>query len=115
MPAVVSHGYHARSGREEAKIKRAVQHSSHYQILLPAISPAISSTTKMTMAMKNKILAISADAEAMPPKPNIAAMIETTRKNKANRNMVFSVPTAKKPQPKTQITAGCSAFMLTGG
>jgi hypothetical protein len=68
----------------------------------------------MTMAIKNRIFAISADAEAIPPNPNIAAIIETTRKNKANRNMVFSVP-AHKSQPKTQITAGCSAFMLTGG
>jgi hypothetical protein len=96
MPAVVFHRYHARSRRKEAKIKRAVQHTGRYQMLLPAISPAISSTTKMTMAIKNRILAIDADAEAMPPKPNIAAMIETTRKNKANRNMVFSVPTAEK-------------------
>jgi hypothetical protein len=60
---------------------------SGYHKVLPAISPATSSTTKMTMAMKNKMRAISADAAAIPPNPNIAAMIDTTRKNNASRNM----------------------------
>jgi hypothetical protein len=58
-----------------------------YQRVLPAIKPATRSTTNTTIAMKNRIRAISADAAATPPKPNIAATIETTRKNKANRSM----------------------------
>ena len=57
-----------------------------YQRVLPAISPATSRTTKTTIAMKNRIRAISADAAATPPNPNIAATIETTRKNKAKRS-----------------------------
>ena len=58
-----------------------------YHKVLPAIRPATSSTTNTTIAMKNRIRAMSADAAAIPPKPNIAATIETTRKNKANRSM----------------------------
>jgi hypothetical protein len=61
-----------------------------YHKVLPAISPATSNTTNTTIAMKNRMRAISADAAATPPKPNIAATIETTRKNKANRSMTYS-------------------------
>jgi hypothetical protein len=58
-----------------------------YHKVLPAIRPATSNTTNTTMAMKNRMRAISAVAAATPPKPNIAATIETTRKNRASRNM----------------------------
>ena len=47
-----------------------------YHKALPAISPATSNTTKMTMAMKNRMRAMAAEAAAMPPNPKIAAMIE---------------------------------------
>lgn len=39
--------------------------------------------------MKNKILAIEAAPEAIPPKPKIAAMIATIRKITVQRNIVF--------------------------
>lgn len=65
-----------------------VQRSKNgYQRVLPAMSPATSKTTNTTIAMKNSMRAISAEAAATPPKPNIAATIETTRKNSANLNM----------------------------
>ena len=39
--------------------------------------------------MKNKILAIEAAPEAIPPKPKIAAIIATIRKITVQRNIVF--------------------------
>lgn len=39
--------------------------------------------------MKNKIFAIEAAPEAIPPKPNIAAMMATTKNMTVQRNISF--------------------------
>jgi hypothetical protein len=72
----------------ELQLEGVQRSKSRYHNVLPAIRPATSSTTNTTIAMKNRMRAISAEAAATPPKPNIAATIETTRKNKAKRSMV---------------------------
>jgi len=41
-----------------------------------------------TIKMKNKILAIPAAPAAIPPKPNMAAIIATTKKITVQRNIV---------------------------
>jgi hypothetical protein len=41
-----------------------------------------------TIKMKNRILAIEAAPLAIPPKPNIAAIIATTKKITVQRNIV---------------------------
>src|SRR4051812_37896285 len=58
-----------------------------HQSVLPAINPATNRTTKMTIAMKNRMRAMSAEAAAMPPKPKIAATIEMTRNSRASLSM----------------------------
>jgi hypothetical protein len=47
---------------------------------LKILSPIISVIRKPTKKMKNKTLAMAAAPEAMPPKPNIAAIIAMTKK-----------------------------------
>ena len=42
-----------------------------YHKVLPAIKPAMSSTTKITMAIKNRMRAMSAEAAATPPNPKM--------------------------------------------
>ncbi len=44
--------------------------------------------TKSTKKTKNKILAIPAAPAAIPPKPNIAAMMATIKKITVQRNIV---------------------------
>ena len=44
----------------------------------------ISRTRKITMKIKNRILAIPADVAAIPPKPNIAATNAITRNTTAH-------------------------------
>jgi hypothetical protein len=41
------------------------------------------------MKIKNRILAMDAAPEAIPPKPNTAAIIATTRKITVQRNIVL--------------------------
>jgi len=56
-------------------------------LLLPKISESTSSTKKI----KNKILAILAAPEAMPPNPKIAAIMAKTIKIIVQRNMVMCI------------------------
>jgi hypothetical protein len=51
--------------------------------------PEISEIRNNTIKMKNRILAIDAAPDAIPPKPNTAAMIATTRKITVQRNIVL--------------------------
>ena len=51
--------------------------------------PNIKDNKKSTIKMKNKIFAIEAAPEAIPPKPNIAAMMATTKKMTVQRNISF--------------------------
>src|SRR5262245_21882180 len=51
------------------------------------VSPRINSTKNVTMNMKNRILAISIDAPAIPVKPRTPATNPTRRKNNAQRNI----------------------------
>ena len=46
---------------------------------------------KSTMKIKNKIFAIEAAPAAIPPNPNTAAMIATTRKVTVQRNITFNL------------------------
>lgn len=50
--------------------------------------PKINDTRKRIIKMKNKILAIEAAPEAIPPKPNTAAIIATTKKMTVQRNII---------------------------
>jgi hypothetical protein len=43
-----------------------------------------------TINMKNNILAIDAAPAAMPPNPNMAAMIATTRNITVQRNIILN-------------------------
>src|SRR5207244_3202480 len=52
------------------------------------IMPPRRATTNSTRKMKKTTFAISALATAMPPKPNRAAIRDTTRKISARRNMM---------------------------
>jgi len=45
--------------------------------------------------MKNKIFAIEAAPEAIPPKPNIAAMMATTKNITVQRNISFKFKSYK--------------------
>ena len=54
-------------------------------VLLPKIRLRIKSTRKI----KNKILAILAAPDAIPPKPKMAAIIATIRKITVQRNITF--------------------------
>ena len=51
--------------------------------------PKINDNKKRTIKMKNKIFAIEAAPEAIPPKPNIAAIMATTKKITVQRNISF--------------------------
>jgi len=52
-----------------------------------AFLPKISEMTKRTIKIKNKTFAIPAAPAAMPPKPNIAAMMATIKKITVQRNI----------------------------
>jgi hypothetical protein len=52
--------------------------------------PEISEIRNNTMKTKNKIFAIDEAPAAIPPKPNTAAMIATTRNITVQRNIVLS-------------------------
>ena len=60
-------------------------------VLLPKIRLRI----KSTMKIKNKILAILAAPDAIPPNPKIAAMIATIRKMTVQRNITFDLKVNK--------------------
>ena len=64
----------------------------HAVIPLPPSRPMSSRTTKTTRNMKNNTRAMSAEADAIPPKPNTAAIIATNRNINAhaNRPMIAS-------------------------
>jgi hypothetical protein len=54
---------------------------------LVADLPKIKDSKKRTIKMKNKIFAIEAAPEAIPPKPKIAAIMATTRNMTVQRNI----------------------------
>ncbi len=56
---------------------------------LNKLAPNTSVNTNNTRKMKNRALAIEAAPSAMPPKPNIAATIATTKNVTDQRNMIF--------------------------
>jgi hypothetical protein len=58
--------------------------SLHYALRM---RPLKSEATKRTKKIKNKILAIPAEAAAIPPKPKTAATSATKRKMTVHRNM----------------------------
>jgi hypothetical protein len=49
--------------------------------------PNIRDNKNNTIKMKNKIFAIEAAPDAIPPKPNIAAMMATTKNMTVQRNI----------------------------
>jgi len=51
--------------------------------------PKIKDNKKSTMKMKNKIFAIEAAPEAIPPKPKTAAMMATSKNITVQRNISF--------------------------
>jgi hypothetical protein len=51
--------------------------------------PKIKDNKNSTMKMKNKIFAMEAAPEAIPPKPNIAAIMATTKNITVQRNISF--------------------------
>jgi hypothetical protein len=59
----------------------------NYGVPLP-LQPRKKKITQITRNRKNKNLAIPADAAAMPPNPNTAAMIAIIRKITAQPNIV---------------------------
>lgn len=52
--------------------------------------PVIREITNNTMKMKNSTLAMLSAPLAIPPKPNIAAIIATTRNITVQRNIIIS-------------------------
>lgn len=56
-----------------------------------ALLPKSKLSTNNTKKIKNKILAIPAAPAAIPPKPNIAAMMATIKKMTVQRNIVKSL------------------------
>lgn len=57
--------------------------------------PKIRLSTKSTRKIKNKIFAILAAPEAIPPKPKMAAMMATIKKIIVQRNITFSLKVNK--------------------
>ncbi len=51
--------------------------------------PKIKDNKNRTIKLKNKIFAIEAAPEAIPPKPNIAAIMATIKKITVQRNISF--------------------------
>jgi hypothetical protein len=51
--------------------------------------PNIKDNKKRTIKMKNKIFAIEAAPDAIPPKPNMAAIMATTKNMTVQRNISF--------------------------
>jgi len=51
--------------------------------------PNIKDNKKCKIKMKNKIFAIEAAPDAIPPKPNIAAMMATTKNITVHLNISF--------------------------
>jgi hypothetical protein len=52
--------------------------------------PAIKEIRKSTINIKNRTLAIPAALAAIPPKPNIAAIIATTKNITVQRNIILN-------------------------
>ena len=57
---------------------------------LVADLPNIKDNKKSTIKMKNKIFAIEAAPDAIPPKPNTAAIMATTKNITVQRNISFN-------------------------
>ncbi len=57
--------------------------------------PKIRLNTKSTRKIKNRIFAILAAPDAIPPKPKMAAMIATIRKIIVQRNITFNLKVNK--------------------
>jgi len=56
---------------------------------LVADLPKIKDNKKSTIKMKNKIFAMEAAPDAIPPKPKTAAMMATTKNMTVQRNISF--------------------------
>ena len=59
-----------------------------YKSDLPNDLPAMIDSKNNTIKMKKRIFAIDAAPAAIPPKPNIAAMMATIKKMTVQRNIV---------------------------
>jgi hypothetical protein len=59
--------------------------------LLKMLAPNNIAITKSARKIKNNTFAISAAPSAIPPKPNMAAMIAITKKITDQRNIVLSI------------------------
>lgn len=57
---------------------------------LPVVIPKIKEMRNMATKIQKRIIAIPDAADAMPPNPNTAAMIATTKKIKAYLNIQVS-------------------------
>ena len=66
---------------------------------LPVTRFQISDAKKATMKKKKQTRAISAAPEAMPPKPNTAAMIATMKNASEQLNMTVLLPRGPMPAP----------------
>ena len=60
-----------------------------YTLVLPNDLPNNSDKIKRTIKTKNRILAIEAAPAAMPPKPNMAAMMATIAKMTVQRSIII--------------------------
>src|ERR1700744_4263104 len=61
-----------------------------YRLVLRRVKPAKRLSTKSTSAITNRICAIPAAVEAMPPKPNTAATSATKRNIRAQYSIAYS-------------------------
>ena len=69
-------------------------HSSFFYcdcVIYSTVLPRISEIRNSTMKIKNNTFAIPAAPAAMPPKPNIPAMIATIRNMIVHRNILLSL------------------------
>ncbi len=62
---------------------------------LVADLPKIKDNKKSTIKMKNNIFAIEAAPDAIPPKPNTAAIMATTKNITVQRNISFNFKSYK--------------------
>jgi len=73
-----------------SKLCRVVDLITYTSSATPLPLPAIKLNMNNTRKIKNKILAIPAAPAAIPPKPNIAAIIAITKKMIVQRNITYN-------------------------
>jgi hypothetical protein len=76
-------------GRPTHLFHTRAREKAHQGTPLP-LHPKKKKTTQITRKRKNKTFAIPADAAAMPPNPNIAAIIAMIKKVTAQPNIIFT-------------------------